>query len=117
MYWHMLGIVGLAAFLWLLWRLWRETGRAGPHLGHPAYTSSLLLALRAMLILFAVDEIKIDYLRNPTYSYWVWMFFGLIVVAGRIAKQEAPAVAASDEPAPRGGQPRRLAAVSPVTAV
>jgi len=117
MYWHMLGILGLAAFLWLLWRLWRETERASPHLGHPAYASSLLLALRAMLILFVVDEIKIDYLRNPTYSYWVWMFFGLIVVAGRIAKQEAPAVAASDEPASRSGRPRRLAAVSSVTAV
>jgi O-antigen ligase len=116
-YWHMLGIIGLLAFLWILWRLWRETGRASPYLGHPSYAASLLLALRAMLVLFIVDQIKIDYLRNPTYAYWVWMFFGLIVVAGRIAKdQEQEAVVAA--PVAAGGpRPRRLPAVSPVASV
>jgi hypothetical protein len=116
-YWHMLGIGGLAAFLWLLWRLWRETRYTGPHLGHPAYATNLLLALRAMLILFVVDQIKIDYLRQATYAYWVWMFFALIVVTGRLAKEEAPALAAGAEATASGGSPRRLPAVSSVSAV
>lgn len=115
-YWHMLGLVGLLAFLWILWRLWQETGRASPHLGHASYTGGLLLALRAMLILFMVDQIKIDYLRNPTFAYWVWMFFGLIVVAGRIRREEQQAGAPEFAPVtPAARKTRRLPAVAPLS--
>ena len=116
MYWHMLGIVGLGAFLWLMVRLWAATRRAASSMSDPSYARGLLLALQGMLLLFLVDQIKIDYLRNSVYSYWVWIFFGLIIAAGRIAAAEATAPSPAG-PAPERARPRRIAAVSTVSAV
>jgi len=89
-YWHMLGIVGVLLFLWLLFTLWRQTRFHAPYLADPSYTGSLLLTLRAILLLFMVDQIKIEFVRNPVYPYWVWLFFGLIVATSRIAREEKP---------------------------
>lgn len=114
-YWHMIGIVGLAAFLFLLYRLWRETGRHADRLGHPSYSGALSLVLRGMLILFVVDQIKIDYLRNEIYSFWVWLFFGLIVATGRVARAEAAQAAGAAKPSPVPAR-RTLARVSSVPA-
>jgi O-antigen ligase len=116
MYWHMLGIVGLAAFLWILQRLWRATRHAASSMGDPDYARGLLLALQGMLVLFVIDQIKIDYLRNPVYAYWVWIFFGLIVAADRIAAQ-TPGPTGPGGPAPARPRSRRLPAVSAVSAV
>jgi O-antigen ligase len=103
-YWYILGIVGLAAFLWIVLRLWRASARHTSRLDHPAYAASLLVPLRAMLILFLVDQTKIDYLRNEIYMYLVWLFFGLTVAASRIAaEQEQRGVA----PLPAEGVSRR----------
>ena len=87
-YWHITGLVGLAAFLFVLYRVWRATDRHAPYLGHASYAGALLLALRAMLLLFIVDQIKIDYIRNPIYPYWVWLFFGLTIATSRLARAE-----------------------------
>jgi len=116
MYWHMLGIVGLGAFLWLMFRLWAATRRAASSMSDPSYARGLLLALQGMLLLFLVDQIKIDTCANSVYSYWVWIFFGLIIATGRIAAAEATAPSPAG-PAPERARPRRIAAVSSVSAV
>jgi O-antigen ligase len=87
-YWHMLGIIGLLAYLWILWALWRETRWHGDTLRDPSFTKASSLLLRAMLLLFIVDQIKIEYVRNPVYPYVVWLLFGLIVANGRIAAEQ-----------------------------
>ncbi len=125
-YWHMLGIVGLLVFLWILVRLWRETRHAGAYLTEPSFASGLLLALKAMFILFVVDEIKIEYIRNDKYQYWVWLFSALIVVSARIVTEQKKAAVAGVEPLPAAanggsGLPqnaprRRLPAVRELTA-
>lgn len=107
-YWHLLGIIGLGAFLWILWRLWKATAGHAPNLGHPSYSRGLLLALRAMLVLFLIDQIKIDYLRNGTYAYWIWLFFGLIVATSRIAAKEAALAAPLTLPTAARRAPRPL---------
>jgi hypothetical protein len=104
-YWHITGVIGLAAFLFILWRLWKTTERHSPHMGHSLYSGALLLALRGMLIMFAVDQIKIDYIRNTTYPYWVWLFFGLIIATSRLAAQEK--LGRSAQPVPKQ-ESRRL---------
>jgi O-antigen ligase len=116
LYWYLIGFLGLAAFLFILYRLWRETGRHADRLDHPSYTRGLLLALRAMLVLFVIDQVKIDYLRNESYSFWVWLFFGLVVAAGRLARQEAEGVVPAAAPA-RAASGRSLLRVSPAPAV
>jgi O-antigen ligase len=87
-YWHIVGFFGLAAFLFVIFRLWRASRFHAPNLGNKSYAGGLLLALQAMLLLFVVDQIKIDYIRSTIYPYWVWLFFGLIVATSRIARQE-----------------------------
>lgn len=105
-YWHITGIVGLLAFLFVLWRVWQATNRHATYLGHASYSGGLLLALRAMLLLFVVDQIKIDYIRNSIYPYWIWLFFGLTIAASRLAGAHA----AATSPVPAGGaQPARPA--------
>ncbi len=115
-YMHIVGLVGLAAYLFVLFRLWRATRGHADHLGHESYARGLLLALRAMLVLFVIDQIKIDYLRNEIYAYWVWLFFGLTIATGRLARAETagaggkPEVAPSPSPAAR----RRISAAPAV---
>ena len=66
-----------------------------------------------MLILFVIDQIKIEYIRNPVYPYWVWLFFGLIVASSRIVAEESPIA----EPAKTGSTAarKRPLAVAPVS--
>ena len=39
---------------------------------------------------------KIDFLRNQIYPFQVWMLFGTVVVAHRIAKEERASEAAAN---------------------
>jgi len=46
--------------------------------------------------MFVIDQIKIEYLRNDRYVFFVWMFFGLIIATSNvIEKQRAAAEAAA----------------------
>src|SRR5262249_47265627 len=115
-YWHMLGIVGLLAFLWLAFKLFRATSGHAATLRAPAFPAAFLLVLRGMLILLLVDWIKIEYLRNPVYPYWVWLFYGLIVATSRIAREQAYMTTAAQIPAssPVRLRPLPVAPVSPL---
>lgn len=115
-YWHMLGIVGLLAFLWLAYRLWRSTSWHAPTLRDPRFPAAFSLATRGMLLLVLVDWIKIEYLRNPVYPYWVWLFFGVTVAAGRVASEQAHAGSTVPVPAssPVRLRPIPVAPVSPL---
>jgi len=37
-----------------------------------------------VLIIFLFDQIKIEYLRNSKYTYFIWFLFGLIVATHNI---------------------------------
>jgi O-antigen ligase len=92
------GIVGFTFFMWLLWKLFVITR---PRVDTPAaesYTESYLLIARVQLVFFLVDQTKIEYLRNNTYQYEVWLLFALWAAADRI-RREAPAVVAAPAPA------------------
>lgn len=43
---------------------------------------------RLQLVLFLVDQVKIDFLRNGIYQFQVWLLFASIVVAHRLAAEE-----------------------------
>jgi len=84
-YGHTVGLVGTAAFLFIGIRLltvsfhWKAIS-----LQEDSYPRSLMVALNVMLLVFLVDQIKIDYLRNDTYQYFPWLLMGLIAATRRI---------------------------------
>lgn len=82
------GLVGLAAFLWLLWKILMVSRPNTDDVRDPSYASAFLLIAHVMLVVFLVDEIKIEYLRNTTYQFVIWVFFASIVAAARIARKE-----------------------------
>jgi hypothetical protein len=46
-----------------------------------------------MLVMLMADEIKIEYLRNERYSFFIWFFFGLVVAVSNAARNEWQAAA------------------------
>jgi hypothetical protein len=44
--------------------------------------------LHVWLIMFMIDQMKIEYFRNEIYYYYVWLFFGLIAATSNIIRRE-----------------------------
>jgi O-antigen ligase len=91
-YAHTIGILGTAAFLFVGIRLLIISFRdRAAGLQEPSFSRSFMLALHVMLLVFLVDELKIDYLRNPIYMYFPWLLMGLIAATHRIIQQQQKA--------------------------
>ncbi len=88
---NLIGLVGLSIFLWLMATLWRISRPQGDRLGDPDYARAFLLVGHVQLFTFLVDEIKIEYLRNPIYIFQIWILFASIVAAYQITKREPAA--------------------------
>jgi O-antigen ligase/polysaccharide polymerase Wzy-like membrane protein len=100
-YANILGFTGLAVFLWLLWKLWKATRPTVDQMTDPDYAEAFKLVARTQLVVFAVNEVKIDYLRNPIYQFVVWVMFASWVAAELVTRHEAlPAPAAEPVRAP-----------------
>jgi O-antigen ligase len=121
-YAYIVGFVGLAFFLWILAVLWKATRPRAPSPGSGTYVQGATVIFRAMLFMFIVDQIKIEYLRNERYSFYIWFMFGLMIAIDRVAKREASEgnraveAVASHDATPRL-RPARPAAVSARPAV
>lgn len=88
-YWYIGGILALLSYLFLLYRLFKHSRKWMVNtFGHPSYPRAAMTMLYICLIMFMIDQIKIDYIRNSTYTYFVWIFFGLIAAATRICEHE-----------------------------
>ncbi len=81
-----IGFIGLAVFAWLLWTLFRLTRPITDDLRGGDYVESYLLVARTQMVVFLVDEIKIEFLRNEIYQFQVWLLFALMVAAHQIAR-------------------------------
>jgi O-antigen ligase len=89
-YLNMTGIVGLATFLLLLYILLRATIRArAQSMFDPSFPKALMLILHIDLVIFMIDEIKIDYLRNHIYVYFIWFLFGAIAATYNVVRNES----------------------------
>ncbi len=94
------GFVGLAVFLWFLGVLFWMVRPVTDDLRNGDYVGSYLLVARAQMVIFLVDEIKIEYLRNPIYEFQIWVMFGLMAAAslyvhsrgGGATSRQSPAV-------------------------
>lgn len=81
---NLTGLVGLSFFLWLLATYWKITWPKVDHPGHGTYAQGYLMIANVQLAFFLVDQFKIEYLRNNTYQYQVWLMFAYWVAAYRI---------------------------------
>lgn len=75
------GFIGLAVMLWLLGTLFRMTRPVTDDLRNGDYVASYLLVARAQMLVFLVDQVKIEFLRNGHYQFQVWLMFGLMAAA------------------------------------
>ena len=91
---NLVGIVGLSFFLWILWRLWRLSRPLDTDLGTSGYATAYLVFGHVQLLVFAIDQLKIDYLRSPIYQFQVWVMFAFLVAASQLARAEVSATPA-----------------------
>jgi len=92
--------VGLFFFLWILRELWITSKPMAASFGSGTYIQSATVLVRVMLFMFILDQTKIDYLRNGTYSFFVWFLFGLILAVCNVARLEANSLAVVEGVAP-----------------
>jgi len=88
-YFNIVGLFGLSAFLLLLYRLFKAS-LIGIHasLVQSSFSMGFMKIMHVVLIIFIVDQIKIDYLRNGIYSYSIWLLFGLLTATKNIITQQ-----------------------------
>lgn len=89
------GFLGLSAFFWLLASFWKATNPQVDSLTDPDYARAYQLVAQAQLVFFMIDQIKIEYWRNPTYQFQIWLMFALWVGAYRVVSK-TPRVTAPD---------------------
>ena len=99
-YAYITGFVGLFFFLWILRELWITSKPMAASFGSGTYIQSATVLVRVMLFMFILDQTKIDYLRNGTYSFFVWFLFGLILAVCNVARLEANSLAVVEGVAP-----------------
>jgi O-antigen ligase len=83
---NLYGFPGLGLYLALLFGLWTIMRPKVDDLRHPSYADAYLIVARTQLIMFALNELKIDYLRNPIYQFQVWQMFGTWTAAYLVAR-------------------------------
>jgi hypothetical protein len=84
-YANIVGFIGLAFFLIMMFQFFRMTRPRTDDLVGAPYAQAFLIIAQAQCFLFAVNEFKIDYLRNPIYQMVVWVMFSVWTAAYRIA--------------------------------
>jgi hypothetical protein len=82
------GFFGLLSYLFFLYRLIRTSllGYKSSLVSSP-FSHAFMKILHVWLIMFMIDQIKIEYLRNDIYVYYVWLFFGLIAATGNVIRR------------------------------
>jgi hypothetical protein len=105
----MTGFFGLFAYLFLLYRLTRTSllGFKSSLINSP-FPYAFMKVLHVWLFMFMFDQLKIDYLRNNIYIYYVWLFFALIPATRNvILKMEREEAAHVPQQASRSRIPER----------
>ena len=92
------GFIGLGIFLWLLLTLlWMSRPRTDD-LRHGDFMHSYMIIARTQMVVFMIDETKIEFMRNGNYEFQVWMMFALITAAYKITHRPAQALVPAGGP-------------------
>jgi O-antigen ligase len=85
---NLVGIVGLTFYLWLVGRLLWLSRPIVDSLRATSYASAFLIVGHVQLVLFLIDQMKIDFLRNEVYSFEVWIMLAGVTAAWLIQRDE-----------------------------
>jgi len=86
-YLNITGVFGLFTFVFLLMRLVQASFIGfRSSLVRDSFPEALMKVLHVSLVIFIIDQIKIDYLRSTIYMYFVWFFFGMIAATRNIIR-------------------------------
>lgn len=86
-YFNITGIFGLFTFVFLLVRLVQASFIGfRSSLVRDSFPEAFMKVLHVSLLIFIIDQIKIDYLRSNIYMYFVWFFFGMIAATRNIIR-------------------------------
>ena len=108
-YANLVGYPGLGFFLMILFGLAVQLRPVVDDLRHESYADAYLIIAGAQMIMFVLNELKIDYLRNPIYQFQVWQLFATWTAAYLISMQYGVRAQTARVSAP-GKPPGRLAA-------
>ena len=88
-YFNITGVFGLATFIFFIYRIVRATasGMKASLVTSP-FPEALMKILHVLIVIFLFDQIKIEYLRNSKYTYFIWFFFGLIIATHNIINKQ-----------------------------
>jgi len=88
-YFNITGLFGLSAFIFLIYRIIKSSASGvRASLATSSYPEALMKIMHVVLIIFLFDQIKIEYLRNSKYTYFIWFFFGLIIATHNIINKQ-----------------------------
>jgi hypothetical protein len=80
------GFIGLGVFFWFMATLWKLTKPTVDHFRGGRYVDAYLFIAHVQVLYFLVDQFKIEYWRNPTYQFQVWLMFAFWVGAYKVSK-------------------------------
>jgi hypothetical protein len=84
---NLVGYPGLLFFLMILFGLWTMLRPVVDDLRHASYADAFLIMGRAQFLMFALNEVKIDFLRNPVYTFQVWLMFSTWTAAYLVSRE------------------------------
>lgn len=84
---NLVGYPGLLFFIMILIGLWAMLRPVVDDLRHASYADAFLIAGRAQLLMFVINELKIDFLRNPVYTFQVWLMFSTWTAAYLVSRE------------------------------
>jgi len=85
---NIVGFPGLLFFLMILIGLWAMLRPVVDDLRHSSYADAFLIVGRAQWLMFCLNELKIDFLRNPNYTFQIWLMFSTWTAAYLVSRTE-----------------------------
>jgi hypothetical protein len=98
-YFNITGLFGLATFTFFIYRIVRATiSGMKASLATSPFPEALMKIMHVVIVIFLFDQIKIEYLRNSKYTYFIWFLFGLIIATHNIINKQKNERAAAERP-------------------
>jgi len=89
---NLIGFLGLAIYLGMLVTLWRASRPEVRDPDDPDYATAFLPFAHAQLLVFIVDQTKIDALRNQIYTFQLFVLIAIVATTAQLARRpSAPA--------------------------
>ena len=85
-----MGLFGLISFLWLFLELFKYSWKGLKLPNSNLFLWGMVAIFQIILVIFLIDEIKIEFLRWPdrNYQHFIFFLFGLLVAAVNMVRAD-----------------------------